>query len=105
MPGSAQRGDAAGLLLAIDGELTFGTAPEQHARLLSALEAAAGTLTVDLSQVSSFDLAGVQLLYAAHRSAAERGIVLEIRYGANAERFGKLFRFAGLKPIGGGTGA
>lgn len=105
MSGSAENGDMAESLLTIDGELSFGTTADVHRRLLSGLEAAEARLVVDLSQVTSFDLAGVQLLYAAHRSAAERGIALEIRYGANAERFAKLFRFAGLKPIGGGTGA
>jgi anti-anti-sigma factor len=85
--------------LTIADELTFQTAADIRAALLKAFDAADEALVVDLSAVESFDLCGVQLLYAAARTADERGVALRIDYGANADRFAGLFRFAGLRPL------
>jgi anti-anti-sigma factor len=54
------------------GELTIQTAAERHATLLEALE---GTteLTVDLSRVSEFDTAGLQVLLALVAEGERRG--------------------------------
>lgn len=57
--------------IAIEGELSIFTADAQRQNLLDAF----GTgreLEVDLSQVSEFDSAGVQLMVAAKREAAQR---------------------------------
>lgn len=91
--------------IALENELTFDTAAERRITLAAALDEAQTGLRIDLSGVTSFDLAGVQLLYAAARSAEERGLALELTYGANAERFEKFYRFAGLKPLPTGAGS
>ena len=39
--------------------------------------------TVDVSQVEAFDLIGLQLLIAAHRSARQVGIAMEISLGSH----------------------
>ena len=93
--------DAAPPTVAIGDELTFQTAADVRNSLLEAVEQATDELRIDVSSVASFDLAGVQLLYAAERSATGRGITLSVSYGDNEERFEKLYRFAGLKRIGG----
>ncbi|MGC4077870.1 MAG: STAS domain-containing protein [Rubrivivax sp.] len=60
--------------LAIEGELTIYRAAELRETLLAALAAAPdGDLTLDLSAVTEFDSAGVQLLMAAKKSAEARG--------------------------------
>lgn len=91
--------------LALENELTFDTAAQRRSVLAAALDEADTRLRIDLSGVTSFDLAGVQLLYAAARSAEARGLALEVLYGENAERFEKLYRFAGLKPLPTGAGS
>jgi anti-anti-sigma factor len=85
--------------LSVTGELSFQTAADIRVALLEALDEASAALRIDLSAVDSFDLAGVQLLYAAHRSAENRGLEIMVSYGENRERFEKLYGFAGLKPI------
>lgn len=87
--------------LYIEDELSFQTAADIRVSLMEAFERASNELRIDVSAVGSFDLAGAQLLYAAARTAEDRGIELTVEYGANAERFAKLYRFAGLKPLGG----
>ncbi|MFP4011986.1 MAG: lipid asymmetry maintenance protein MlaB [Spirochaetaceae bacterium] len=88
--------------VSITDELSFQTAADIRASLLDAFERVSANMRVDVSEVGSFDLAGVQLLYAAARTAEERGIALTVEYGENAERFEKFYRFAGLTPLGGG---
>ena len=55
--------------LAIEGELTIYRAAELRQALLDGLRED-GDLTIDLSGVTEFDSAGVQLLIAAKKSAA-----------------------------------
>lgn len=92
--------DAAPPTLSIADELTFQTAADIRVSLMDAFERVAEALRIDVSDVETFDLAGAQLLYAAARTAEERGIALTVQYGGNAERFAKLYRFAGLEPLG-----
>lgn len=67
-------------LLRIDGELTIYRAAELAAAMKTALAAVAdgGALDLDLSGVAEMDSAGVQLLLAARRSAAESGRALRL---------------------------
>jgi anti-anti-sigma factor len=67
-------------LLRIDGELTIYRAAELAAAMKAALAAVAdgGALDLDLSEVAEMDSAGVQLLLAARRSAAESGRALRL---------------------------
>lgn len=85
--------------LAVGGELSYSTASEVKDALLGAIDQVDEALHIDLSEVGSFDLAGVQLLYAAKHSAAQRGVRLDVKYGNNKERFEKFYRFTGLAPI------
>lgn len=61
--------------IAFDGELTIFCAVEAKQTLLGAL-APGVTVDCDLSGVTEFDTAGVQLLMLAKREAAARGAVL-----------------------------
>lgn len=63
--------------LALQGELTVFTAMESKQTLLEAL-APGATVECDLSGVTEFDTAGVQLLMLAKREAAARGAVLRL---------------------------
>jgi len=64
----------------IDGELTIYRAAELAGAMKAALAAVAdgGALELDLSEVAEMDCAGVQLLLAARRSAAESGRTLRL---------------------------
>lgn len=63
--------------IAFDGELTIFCAHEAKQTLLGAL-APGVTVDCDLSGVTEFDTAGVQLLMLAKREAAIRGAVLRL---------------------------
>ena len=62
---------------ALQGELTIARAAEWRETLLGAM--AAGARCFDLSQVTEFDSAGVQLLLAARRTARQEGTGFELR--------------------------
>jgi anti-sigma B factor antagonist len=64
-------------LVRLDGEMTIYRAAELLALLKDALSRAA-PCTLDLSDVTEIDSAGVQLLIAARRTAAERGCELTL---------------------------
>lgn len=66
--------------LPVEGELTVFTVHALKDRLLAALagDGLRAGLTVDLSAVSEIDGAGVQLLMAARREAAQRGIAFTL---------------------------
>jgi anti-anti-sigma factor len=57
-------------------ELTIAHAGAAHERLAQALRDGHGDFALDLSGVTDFDSAGVQLLLAARRTLAERGDTL-----------------------------
>ncbi len=62
---------------AIEGELTVFTAHEIKTRVLAAMPQE-GALALDLSEVSEFDGAGLQLLIAARHEASQRGAGLHL---------------------------
>jgi len=64
--------------LALGPELTIAFAAASHQQLAEALAHDSGTLTLDLSGVSEFDSAGLQLLLATRRSLAAKGRGLHI---------------------------
>ncbi len=65
--------------LTLGPELTIAQASEQHQRLLESLQTIeAGTLRLDLSSVSDFDSAAIQLLLATQRSLQDKGASLQL---------------------------
>ncbi len=68
---------AAGARIEIKGELSIFTAADVCRRLLEALETAQD-VEVDLSDVTEMDSAGMQLMVAAKREAAQR--VSQLRF-------------------------
>ncbi len=82
--GAAKAGADAGVLR-LDGELTIYRAQELQQILVGALAAAAGAdVKVDLSGAGEIDSAGVQVLLAARRSAADAGGALVVRAASPA---------------------
>jgi len=75
-------GQEAAACLAVDGEMTIYRAAELKPALIDAVRAHAAP-ALDLSAVTEFDSAGLQLLLAARREAA---------------RLGKPFAIAGTSP-------
>ena len=69
--------------LALGPELTIAFAAATHDTLLTALNASAGDLDIDLAGVTDFDSSAGQLLLAPRRSLADRGQALHIA-GASA---------------------
>ncbi|HEX8989671.1 MAG TPA: STAS domain-containing protein [Rhodocyclaceae bacterium] len=63
--------------MAIEGELSIYAAAGLRERLLEALDAT-GTLELDLAAVTEMDSAGVQLLLAAAKQAAQQGKTLRL---------------------------
>jgi anti-anti-sigma factor len=59
-----------------DGDLGLAAASALRLRLMSALRPGTRRLVLDLSRVQSCDPAGLGVLIAAQRQAAERGIVV-----------------------------
>jgi anti-anti-sigma factor len=83
----------------IAGELTFAHVSEVR----DELERAAGSgkdMDVALEEVTSFDLAGMQLLFSLKRSAQVAGVSVTFHGGENDERFRKMLSFAGLPALG-----
>ncbi|AJE02931.1 STAS domain-containing protein [Geobacter pickeringii] len=83
---SEEAGGAA-LVLKLSGDMTIPWAGELRQTLLDAFDAAA-TVAVDVRQVASVDLSGLQLLCAAHRTSCVRGRAFRLtgeRDGAFAE--------------------
>jgi len=68
-----QSGDTSSRTLDLSGMLTIHYAGEIRSALMEALSDA-GKLTCDLQRVSEIDLAGLQLLCAAHRMALNSGV-------------------------------
>ena len=82
--------------LIVSGELSFETALEARDALVDLVSNDAPVLEVDVGEVQTFDLAGVQLLYSAVHSAKSAEKVLSVSLGALAPRIEKLCAFAGL---------
>lgn len=82
--------------LSLSGPLTFQTVGKNRDTLLQALEAG-GDIILDLSGLDSIDLAGAQMLVAAHKSAEAIGGSLRVRH---AERYRRICDFAGIRMPG-----
>lgn len=79
--------------IAIEGELTVFNAHEIKTRLLDAMSQQ-GALTLDLSEVSECDGAGLQLLLAARHEAEQRGGAL--RVSSPSKQVAAVLQLAGL---------
>jgi anti-sigma B factor antagonist len=69
---------ATGVLLTVIGEVDSSTAPSLRALVDTAFADGARSLTVDLEGVTFLDSAGLCVLAAAHRRAAEGGVTLRV---------------------------
>jgi len=85
--------------LRIDGDFTIYRAAELAASLKAALAGTpeGGTFEIDLSEVAEMDSAGVQLLLAARRSAADSG--RSLRLGALSPAAEEVFNTLQLAPL------
>ena len=83
--------------LALGPELTIAFAAASHQQLAEALAHDSGTLTLDLSGVSEFDSAGLQLLLATRRSLAAQGRTLRLVHASVAVR--DALDVFGLQPL------
>jgi anti-anti-sigma factor len=81
--GETSQGAAA--CLAVEGEMTIYRAAELKPALLDAVRASAAP-ALDLSSVTEFDCAGLQLLLVARREAARLGRHLALRGASPAVR-------------------
>ena len=90
---AAQREHSAGNLLRLEGELTIQQAARVRETLLVAI-GAAESLSLDLAGVTATDIAGLQLLCAAHRGAMAAGKSLH-RTGQPSAAFAKGMRESG----------
>ena len=70
----------------VTGEMTVYTAGQIKQPLVDALADAPANVQVDLSGVSEFDTAGVQLLLLVHREALVRGRSLHFGAASNIVR-------------------
>lgn len=82
-------------VLAVAGEMDLYAAEELRRALVELLEAE-GPARVDVSGAESWDLACLQLLYAARRTAAERGRRLMVE--GRGEAFAAACRAIGADP-------
>ncbi|MGE0312924.1 MAG: STAS domain-containing protein [Lautropia sp.] len=103
MTDAAEPGPAGDAQVALHGEYTIHTVGERASAL--ALEIARGASRFDLSAVTDFDSAGLQVLLAAKATLAERGQALELAAIAPAVRavLASYALDAGLSPGGGGA--
>jgi anti-sigma B factor antagonist len=60
------------------GEIDSSTAPQLRARLDEVLDSGAAELVVDLGEVTFLDSAGLCVLAAAHRRAADRAVRMRV---------------------------
>lgn len=86
--------------LVLRGDLSFETVHEARDALQSLVSCEGTDLTIDVCAIETFDLAGVQLLLSARRSADDAEKTLDVELGALAPRMRKLFAFAGLPTDG-----
>ena len=97
IPAAARKGRA--VLLKIEGELTAGNVPAVQQRLLGVLPEAK-SLRIVLQEVESMDLAFVQLLWSARRTAAALGKNFTVE-GTLPDELRALLHTAGLDGLPG----
>jgi ABC-type transporter Mla MlaB component len=84
--------------LALTGDLTVTTAAELKTRILNQL-AAGDALEIDTQQVESVDVAGLQVLLAAFRSASGAGIAVHFPQEARGLPVADALRLHGLSEV------
>ncbi|MFO8042305.1 MAG: STAS domain-containing protein [Alkalispirochaeta sp.] len=82
----------------IVGELTIDTVAEVQRQFAAALELHR-PVTVQVEQVTSFDLSGMQLCLVFRREAEAREISVEFSGDQSRSRFSRMLSFAGLPEL------
>jgi len=85
-------------VVTITRALDFSNLRPVRQRLLEAIREHSDVV-VDVQAVATFDLAGVQLLYACERSCREQGLLFNVKAGSLRSRLEKMAHFAGLPPL------
>jgi anti-sigma B factor antagonist len=86
--------------LALTGDLTVATAAEFKTRLLNDL-AAGDALEIDTQQVESVDVAGLQVLFAAFRSASGSGVAVRFPRESHGPAVAAALRLLGMSEVDG----
>ncbi len=89
------RKNADELILEPEGTMDIAKAAQVRSDLLEALEKG-GAVTLKLAGVTDADLTFFQLLCAAHREAAKRGVVLHVDNTGIQENLERMFLDAGM---------
>jgi anti-anti-sigma regulatory factor len=92
------------MVLKLKAELSIAGAAELKAALLAAL-AAEGPVSLDASAVTAVDLAGLQLLCAAHKSAALAGKALSFAPRGRSEVLDRAAATGGFFSTAGAAGS
>ena len=87
-------GQAVGTIVRLGGDLDIATAPALRERLHGMLRPGTRLLIIDLSGVSSCEVAGLAVLIGTQRRAAARGIT--VRLAAPGPQVAELLRVTGL---------
>ncbi|PLX84139.1 MAG: hypothetical protein C0614_05235 [Desulfuromonas sp.] len=66
----------------LTNRLTIAEAASLKAQMLRGLEQSP-VVTIDISQIDTFDVAGIQLLCACHRQAVQNGQTMRLHVGEN----------------------
>ena len=85
-------------VLRVQGDLNFAVVQGLHLQLLKLFNDSR-YICLDLSEVGSLDLAGLQLVYAALASATNMQVRFRIHAGAQGERLKRLSAFSGLPSL------
>ncbi len=85
-------------LVALRGELSLAEAHAIRDALLAAFEDGR-SVRVDLREVSTLELPGLQLLHAARAEGVKRGVGVSFDAGDNKTRLDRMCEFAGLAAI------
>jgi hypothetical protein len=88
------------MVLVLPGELVVGCAAELRARLVAALDGG-GPVELDGRAVGDADVAGLQILCAAGRSARVRGLALGFLPQGRSRPLGEAIALAGLGQVPG----
>lgn len=95
MPETTETAAAASGRLSLTGALTISEVSHVKQQLIAAVEQNEG-LTIDVTEVTSVDVAGVQLLCAGHRFAAQRNCRMALQVEGN-QSFQEMIASLGLE--------
>ncbi|GGR36615.1 STAS domain-containing protein [Streptomyces roseolus] len=87
---SVERAPARGSLITVEGEACAGRAADLYNVLTAAMDSRPGPVELDLSSVTSCDLATLRALLRARRRAAGEHRVLRVRLSPGLARVGAL---------------